>query len=509
MNRTVAILVVMIAAAGGLLWWLNVKDAGPDLTLGGPVFAVEADRVEGLLVTRAGRQHRFDRLRDGGWTMSGATADFVGAAAMQALLDDLLAAPGGPVLPGTEPEDRRFEFNALQAVRATLLLAGGEDVGVAIGAANPVDGMRYASGAGRRACFQVRPELYERLAQLPVAVQLQTLLPVPDRGRVTAVDVQRGGRAVRAERADGRWWLLVEGDAVTESAFGRLAADYHAVYDDRLRRDGRGLWLRADPERVEGLIYEVSDAAVKQVLPPEEAPARAREWGLEPPWRRVTLHGPGLNPDPGDTADRLTIAFGPPLVSAVAPALRRGHVLLADAECVMTLEKPVSALADLRALDRPATGAQAVMLAREGRELLRGARTGEPDPADGREAWRTTSLAAGEAEVGARDRQGLVRDLVVDLDRLPILAVLPPVDDAGALRPEERVRLELDYPDGVVVYELGRLAPARLPADFTPAPDPEGESPSALWSPATGRLVQVPDRVLITARNLARIVGAP
>ncbi len=58
--RSVIPLLVLLVAAGALFLVINRKTA-PDFTLGGPLFPVAIDDIEGLLVTRQRAQFRLDR----------------------------------------------------------------------------------------------------------------------------------------------------------------------------------------------------------------------------------------------------------------------------------------------------------------------------------------------------------------------------------------------------------------------------------------------------------------
>ena len=81
---------------------------------------------------------------------------------------------------------------------------------------------------------------------------------------------------------------------------------------------------------------------MRRLVPAREQDALRQLAQLDRPWRRVTLEGAGINPDPGDAAsDRLILAFGLPLAERQLPVLRRGNVLMADAEAVTSLDKPL------------------------------------------------------------------------------------------------------------------------------------------------------------------------
>jgi hypothetical protein len=493
-------LLVVAAAAAAFLWATRATPRAADQVLGGPLLGPATAPIDALLLNVGGRPCRFDRQPGGGWTLTGAVADDLDAQAMATLLETLETATAGPLLPGTEPGDRRYAFNGPEAVQLTVHRADGRQLDLALGIVNPVTGARYATGAGRKFCFTVPAALRDRLAALPDAVRSRVLLTGVQREAVDRITLERDGGLWLLVRQDGRWWLQAPAGA---GAFGPLAAQYHAQYDDRRRTDADGLWLQASTRAVEGLIYEVSDIIVREMAPPERSAELIAAWGLNPPWRRVTLAGtevrPALRGATGDDAAAPTLAFGPPLDERRVPVLRRGQVLLADRESIQTLTQPLAALLELGALPVYAMVADRLAIGFEGRPLLSGSRRGDAGSNDGRTAWLTDEPAAAGWSRDEAERNGLVRDLVVNLNRQPILQVLPPRTTPDPLRPEGRVDVELTTGSGATAralkWELGYLR------------EPVGGATAALWTPETGRLVAVSDELLISVRNAAALIS--
>jgi len=108
--RSVVILTVLVLVAAGALYLTWQKEPTVDHTLGGFLFPVDVSDIEGLLVTRQGSQFRLDRHENEVWSLSGAVTDYVDPLAVLKLLDTLSRAVGGPLLPGTEVEDRRYRW---------------------------------------------------------------------------------------------------------------------------------------------------------------------------------------------------------------------------------------------------------------------------------------------------------------------------------------------------------------------------------------------------------------
>lgn len=507
--RSALVLLVLLAAAIGALLVARQKDTELDFTLGGPLFPVAPEEIEGLLVTRQGSQFRLDRSATGSWSLSGAVTDFVDSLAVQRLLDEVSTARGGPLLPGTDVEDRRYEFNGPEAVRLTVFAEGAGPISLALGAGNPVGGNFYGSGAEREACFLVSAAFHQTLDNFPLSVQARTLLPGVTMDKAERVDLLRGTRDLRIERREDRWWLLMPPEG--PGALGEKVADYQARYEDRRMEDEHGTWILASTPAVQLLIYEVSTVIVREIMSPAESVERVTAWDLDPPWRRVTISGPGINPDPrSDSPDQVTIAFGPALGVDKVPALRLDNVLVTDMEAINVLNEPLDFLAHRSALTFGALGSDAITLEREGRPVLRGTRTGVAETPEGRMAWLTDIPRAGQTSANETMRHGYTRGLAVNLDRIEVLAALPPTSDPAVLADRERVRITITFGSGETarteVVEFGFLNEDALPAGSPPLVlDEAGAPPVGVWFPETGCLLQVPDQIIVTARSLAQM----
>jgi hypothetical protein len=347
---------------------------------------------------------------------------------------------------------------------------------------------------------------------LPATVQAKTLLPAFDRNLLQELRLVRSGSEHRFARHDGHWWLLWPSGPEVEAWRGLppLAQQYQAFYDDRRRDNADGRWVMAADQAIGQLVYEVSETVVREVLGPRESAARVGQWELDPPWREVVLQGTGLNPDRGaPDPDRLAIAFGPPVGADQVPALRRGNVLLTDRLSVKLLDQGLDVLIELGPLNDNALQADRLRLEREGQVLVEAGRTGIADSEEGRSAWQTTVPGPGQSNWSESDRHGLGQDLVVNLNRIEVLAVLSPTLDAGVLEGRERVRIQLDW-DGSgqqreLVLESGYLAMDHLPAGAGQllARTPDGGPAVGLWFPGTGKLLQIPNQLVVTARSLA------
>ncbi len=506
--RSILILLTLAVVTIGA-YFLVQKTQVVDFTLGGAVFPVEAAEIEGFLLTREGQQYRFDRHEGGVWTLTGATSDYLDEQAMEALVKVLPLALGGAVLPGTDHEDRRYEFNGPEAVRLRIFLADGKDISLALGALNPVSGNYFASGAGREGCFPVAAPFRDKLFMLPNSVQAKTLLPSLDRQKVRKVTLTRSGNEHLFVLKDDDWWLHLPGTELTEALQGMppLVKTYQGLYSDRRRQDQDGHWILASGSAVGQLIYQVSDIIVREVASPRESVMRRDEWDLNPPWRQVVLQGEGLNQIPGaPVGDQFTIGFGPPLPGEVVPALRRENIVITDMEALILLDQGLDVLIETNALQVVARHADRLQVEREGLQLVDATRTGEAITDEGRAAWQTVFPAAGRKNLTEKDRHGLSQDLVVNLNRVQVLAVLPPTTEPNVLASRERVRITLSWDvswDGAdegrdLVLELGYLDPDLAGLVRTP----DGGPAVGMWFPGSGKLFQIPNHLVVSARNM-------
>jgi hypothetical protein len=334
-------------------------------------------------------------------------------------------------------------------------------------------------------------------------------LPGVQRDQVDRVDLSRSGRDFVIDRRDGRWWLKMPAEG--PAFLGPEVRDYQAMYSDRRLTDGQGDWVLASSSAMDLLIYEVSDIIVREIKPPGVSADLLQAWDLDPPWRQVALNGPQLNPDPTTgSADRMVIAFGPALDENTVPVLRRGNVLVTDGEALSVLEQPLGILAHRTALTFLALKADEFELRREGRLILRGERTGTAYTPEGRSAWVTVFPAEGTPGPAEKDRLNLSPVMAVNLDRMEILAVLPPTTDPAVLADSQRIAFTVKFGTGENVriekFEIGLLVEDRLPAGSPPlVPEAHGPRPVGLWFPDSGKLLQVSDQMVVTARNLENL----
>lgn len=515
--RSVWFLLLVLLVAAAALWVVSRRNIPADLTLGGPLLELAdegpASRIDGFLLTKGGAQYRFELAPDGLWILRGGLVDDLDQSAVELFLSELLNSSGGRLLPGTEVDDRRYEFNGPQSLRLSVFTADGQRHTLAVGVINPVTGHYYASGMGRPGCFPISEVLRQRLASVPDALRLAVLMPPFDRTVIDQVELWYGQESHVLARHGSAWWLRQPTESL--GSMGLAARSYHQQYQDRqLVIDGE-TWLLADPEKVSKLIYEASEIIVTEFPSAREGQQRIREWELQPPWRQVRLHGRSINPDSTEAAgDNLEIAFGPALSDRRVPALRRGNVLLTENEAITSLQGLPGDFLEVGAITAMVARGDTLKAWRENQLVLAGGRGAAPAVADGAqerplvEGWHTVHPARDQrGDLRDLSYDGLVRNFIVNLDRLEVLRVLPLCRDRQILSDRERVVVEIsgagvETGGGPLRLEFGYLQPEKLPPGSPSLlPPADGLPATGMWRPDTGKLVQVPGHIVVTLRN--------
>ena len=125
MRRVIIQAVVAVAMVGLAIWlwqWSAQEEQGRGLQ-GGPLFAFTPDAVTALEIHRPSGVSTIERHTDH-WRLTGRVTDLVDTERFDAALRDLLDKHGRPVLPGTEPDERRFGFGSEQSVELVFRLVG-------------------------------------------------------------------------------------------------------------------------------------------------------------------------------------------------------------------------------------------------------------------------------------------------------------------------------------------------------------------------------------------------
>ncbi|MEZ4387463.1 MAG: DUF4340 domain-containing protein [Candidatus Krumholzibacteriia bacterium] len=471
---------IILALLMGLLLWRWSAPADQDRGLhGGPMFSFKPAAVERLEVRRALGTDVLVR-EPGGWRLEGQVEDLVDAERMDTALAVLVEADAFPVLPGTEPDARRFGFGGEGAIELIFHLAGGGRERLALGDVAPVSDQIYASGAGRRGVFGVGGGLYAVAVRLPDSVRLPRLLPPLTLADVDSLTLgRRDGASWRFRRgADGRWWCRLEGGVADLAG---LAAAYHTRFTDRRLAEPDGTWVQADRRRLADLVFRATDTAVTGFVPAAGAtPDLLADYGLLPAYRTLDLHqGP----------DTWSVAFGELQEADRVMARRQRALVITRAEALAPAEGFLGEFLDLTALGYRLADADSLHVDEPDRPLLWGRRA--PDPRARFEArqsgWDAAVPPGWTLTFGAETTANHIDDLQVTLDRLGMIDLLP-TSAVDPLAAEPRWRVRGWFGDGSVREAwLGRHRVTGQPV---------------LWAPATGRVAVVDEVMLVTLRSL-------
>jgi len=484
LRRSIIQVVVAVGLVGLAIWlwqWSEQEKQSQGL-YGGPLFAFTPAEVTALEIHRPSGINTIERHGDG-WRLTGQVTDLVDTEGIEALLAELVSKNGQPVLPGTEPDERRFGFGGEQSLELVFRLEGDRRQRLALGNINPVSELVYASGAGRTGVFGVGGGLFAAAVRLPDSVRLPQLLPT-----LTAADLdslhlhRRGDDTLHFARLDDqRWWLRLPGGV--DALVGK-AARYHGRYRDR-RRDLAGAhWFLADVRRLRTLVFRGTETDVVAFpAPGQDQVAAMASAGLEPAYRGGGFFAGGQT---------WRVDFGEEFEEGqrfMVAARRQGTLVIARGEALHPFEGPLSDFLDLGALSFRPEYADTLWIDEPDRPLLWGAKA--PDPAarrlESESIWDVLVPAGWQPVFGLETTADHISDLQTHLDRLPLVAVLEPeINDP--LQSDFRWRVRATLRDGrrVEVW-LGRLT-----ADGRPA----------VWDPADGKVVVVPDEILVTLRNL-------
>lgn len=475
-------LIVAAVAVGAWIWTWSSGDQGQGRGLqGGPLFPFGLDDLASIELHRAGGSDTLVRNEDGTWRLEGTVADIVDAKAFQAVFGPIVEGQGHAVLAGTEPDERRYGFGSETALELVFHRRDGVRDRLALGDANAVSGLIYASGAGRRGVFGVGGGLYAKAVRLPDNVRYNRIFPRLDAVDLDSLHVDRGpDQQLNFVRwPDGRWWVrLPEGRQTLTGKADR----YNNLYDDR-RLDHHGaVWFLADQRHLTELVYRVTDTKVA-AFPSTSArrTANLEEVGLIPLYRGATLFATG-----GLTR---RVEFGHEQDQQLVMARRDGALVVTRNIALHPLEGPVSGFLDLGALSFRLADADSFHIDEVVHPLIWGRKAADPAArrANLKSIWDAGVPPQYTLSFGAETTGNHVADVQTYLDRLECMAVREPVTD-DCLLGRDRWRITAWMPDGVKhTVWLGTSLTDGKPV---------------LWEPGSGKVLEVPGEILVTMRGL-------
>ena len=471
--RSVWPLLIAAAVLGG---WL-LRDGAPS-DRPAPLIPLRAEQVAALTVDAGQRRVELRRAADG-WELAGPERDFVQPGAV----DDVVAALATARRDGTPlPPDPAYGLDAPDALRVTVADADGRTWSVTLGALNPVTGtlyMRDADGVPHLA----EPEIRERLARLPDSVRARSVWP-PGPTASAAADTVRvrreGGIPFLFIRDDlERWWWRVEPAQLDQAG---AAAAYAREAVDRLRSvDGRDFWL-ADERRLRNLLTELDGAQVL-AFHPDERPLLGDDGRTAPLLLAVSVGGERRGYVIGAEA-------GQGRVDAWRRPARRGFETRGALR--ERLDAPLSdwLFRDALTVRLAMADSFALALSDEGSVTAYPVEADPDRPQPLREGWA--------AHRGARSADDGLDDVAYLVDRLEILRVLPRSEDPGAVF-DAQPRLR------VTTWQRGPGLPREQSLEIGVNRE---RTAVVAWRPDDGLVMEVPNTLLVSGRNLVRARSA-
>ncbi len=440
---------------------------------------IEVDRTAGVLALARGDA--------GVWRFTRGCDDRADDAAVMELAGNIVESSASSLLAETAAgeEAARFGLSGDDAVTLRVTARDGRMAACTVGLRNPVRAACYALIDGRRGTWTVPYTLRVRLLSLPDLVRLRRLWPGFVPATVETLALRPAGAVAPdlfARDAAGDWWLRVPADGSARA--GAVFAAYARFYADRVtRRDGAD-WWRAQDRIIDNLTFQLGQADVK-LFGAREAPAE-------------TLRAAGLLPAPLSVrvalrdGQTLRVAFGVADGEGNLYALRDGrpHLLRVGAAIAGVVAAPLADFLRTDALPFALSGADSFTLNDTVRATVRAWRRDK--------VWSTSLVPLPGAGPSATD---LVKDLLIAFDRLPIVRPLPPMmAGRDPLASESRFVL--------TAWRAGRPVPD-LEAHFgrMGVSGDAVSAPAALWMPATGQLLIVPEEIVLSLRALFLTAG--
>ncbi len=462
-----SVLPLLLLTAAAAVWLLldrGGRPAGGEATLLG--LPPSAEVVE--LSVRSAASLVVLRREEGRWDLAGDLRDLVDQAEAAALVERVRLTDAVPV-PEAAPGAEYGLERPLLLLTATD--AEGRSAEVRIGDLNPVARRHYATAADGR-IVTVPADLVGSLAALPGPLRLRRLWPAFAAAEVETLRLISPGLPgpdLLARDAGGRWWLREPADGARR--LPPAALQYRLIYGDRtVERDGV-TWWRADDLAPEVLLDRLEASVVDDFGPADAPPDSLRAAGLRPPTVAVAAVVGGRT---------LRAAFGRELPRGDAYATRQGlpNLLRVSREPRTAALVPLAAYLDLLALDFPVAAADSLRLERQDAAPITIRRRGS--------GWSVPGAA------DPADAADLAADLVHHLDRLRLQEPLPPEVGGRSLTPQHLTTVRVWLPDDVAGGGGQRLVRlGYLPGDR-----------AALHEPTTGRLLLVPQQIMVTLRSV-------
>jgi hypothetical protein len=294
--RTTLALAALVAALAGFYYYAEVKGGWQTKKEGTRLLEVTQESVQALRIT--GGQATVETVREeGGWRLTAPVQDRADAAKVDSLIADLLRATIERTYDVPEQALKEYGLAPPAYTIALTLKEEAEPVLLEVGDRAPSGISAYARRPGEGKVLLVSSTVRSQAETRPSDLRDKTLLAV-ERDTVQRIVLTRGAATATLDR-DGNAW--------------------------RLSGAVRG---RADPNRVEDLLREVTGRGIKEFV--AEAPSNLPAYGLAPPTARIAL-------STDEKAPPQTLLLGRPDKAKGGVYARRG-----EASPVLLLEERVA-----------------------------------------------------------------------------------------------------------------------------------------------------------------------
>ena len=253
--RTTLLLAGLLILLAGFYYYAEVKGGWPSKKEGAKLFDAAPEAVQGVRIT--GRDSVVEAVRgEDGWRLTAPVRDRADAGKVDNLLRELLRATVERSYDLPDQDGKEYGLAPPAYTLALTLKEKAEPVLLEIGDRAPSGLSVYARRPGEGKVLVLSSGVRSQAETRPADLRDRTLLAVKG-DQVQRITLARGGATATIER-DGRTW--------------------------RLGGAARG---RADPNRVESLLRELTGRGIKEFV--AETPGDLRGYGLAPPAVRIAL----------------------------------------------------------------------------------------------------------------------------------------------------------------------------------------------------------------------------